>query len=144
MLRILGLSALGLFLLAASSSAQQPATVSGPSSAPVVQTVTSGGPTYSNRRFGLFRGNGRFSRRYYTPVTTTSQAMVDTTTTQTGTQTTTTKPEQLPAPKSGTTPAATDAPVYTTTTTTEPTSNRRFLRRNGGFLSRLGSRFGRY
>jgi hypothetical protein len=143
MLRILGLSALGLFLLAGSSPAQEPAAV-GAGSGPVVQTVTSGGPTYSNRRFGLFRGNGRFFRRNNNTVNTTSRAMADTTA---QTPEPTTKPEPLPAPKPTTKPAATET---TSTTTTAPvmepttnTSNRRFLRRDGGLLSRLGARFGR-
>ena len=142
MQRILGLSALGLFLIAGTSFAQEPATGSGPSSAPVVQSMTTGTGTVSNnRRFGRFRGNnsGRFFRRNNTSNTTT-QAMADTST-QPATPATT-----KPATKPETKPTTTQTVTPTTTTTTEPTtttSNRRFFGREGGLLSRLGSRFGR-
>lgn len=58
MQRILGLSALGLLVLAGTSSAQQPATGSDSSSVPVVQSAPTGSyaPSSTGRRFGRWRG----------------------------------------------------------------------------------------
>jgi hypothetical protein len=148
--RILGLGALGLFVLAGSSFAQQPASGSGASSAPVVQSSGSYAPTYSNRRFGLFRGNssGRFFRRNNT-VNTTSQARVETAPppAQTNAEQIKVMPTEKTTAKGEMKSTAKETDVTTTTPVTyEPsttTSNRRFLRRDGGLLSRLGSRFGR-
>jgi hypothetical protein len=148
MLRILGLSALGLFLIAGSSSAQQPATTTGPASTPVVQSgvvTTSDAPTY--RRFGIFRGRRGNNRNTYVsqPI---SQARVETATTQQGVETikamptekTTVKPESTK-----TTPTETAVTSTPTTTTfeqpTSNTSNRRYFR--GGLRDRLAARFGR-
>jgi hypothetical protein len=148
MLRILGLSALGLFLIAGSSSAQQPATSTGPASTPVVQSGvvrTSDAPTY--RRFGIFRGRRGYNRNTYVsqPI---SQARVETATTQPDVETikamptekTTVKPD---ATKTTTTETAVTS-TPTTTTFEQPTSNtsnRRFFR--GGLRDRLAARFGR-
>src|SRR5262249_57708204 len=80
--RILGLGALGLFLIAGSAPAQQPATSTGPASAPVVQSgfvTTSDAPT--TRRFGIFRGRRGYNRNNYV-VQPVSQARVETATTQ--------------------------------------------------------------
>jgi hypothetical protein len=56
---ILGLSTLGLLLLAGTSSAQEPSAAAGSSSAPVVQSAPQGGyvpAASSSRRFGRWRG----------------------------------------------------------------------------------------
>jgi hypothetical protein len=150
--RILGLGALGLFLIAGSAPAQQPATNTGPVSTPVVQSgvvTTSDAPT--NRRFGIFRGN-RFRRgnvRNNNVVQPISQARVETAATQQPgvetikampTEKTTVKPD---ATKTTTTETAVTS-TPTTTTFEQPTSNtsnRRFFR--GNFRDRLASRFGR-
>ena len=153
--RILGLGALGLFLIAGSAPAQQPATSTGPASAPVVQSgfvTTSDAPT--TRRFGIFRGN-RFRRgnvRNNNVVQPISQARVETATTQQpGVETIKAMPTEKTTVKTeGAKTTSTETAMTSTPTTTmvqqptSTTSNRRFLRRDGGgLLSRLGSRFGR-
>ena len=149
--RILGLGALGLFLIAGSAPAQQPATSTGPASTPVVQSgyvTTSDAPT--TRRFGIFRGRRGYNRNTYVsqPI---SQARVETATTQQpGVETIKAMPTEKATVKTeGAKTATTDTAMTSTPTTTvqqptSTTSNRRFLRRDGGgLLSRLGSRFGR-
>jgi hypothetical protein len=149
--RILGLGALGLFLIAGSAPAQQPATSTGPVSTPVVQSgvvTTSDAPT--TRRFGIFRGRRGYNRNSYV-VQPVSQARVETAATQQSgvetikampTEKTTVKTEGAKATPTET--AMTSTPTTMVQQPTSTTSNRRFLRRDGGgLLSRLGSRFGR-
>src|SRR5258708_12461689 len=120
MKRILSLSALGLLLLAGTSTAQQPAAGGSASSTPVVQSaVTSSAPS-STGRFGRARGTftnsnrtGLFGRRSNrtsgnvvsadtTPPTTQPQTegipMPKTTPKEMKTQTPPTKPPPLPPP----------------------------------------------
>jgi hypothetical protein len=62
MQRILGLSALGLLVLAGTSPAQQPITGGDSSSVPVVQSAPSGSyaPSSSGRRFGRWRARNNY------------------------------------------------------------------------------------
>jgi len=154
---ILALSALGLFVLAGTSSAQQASGGASGSSGAVVQsgpgTVVTSSPS-SGRLFGRFRRGNTYE---YGPVyygsrrgilgrrTTTTQARVDTTPT---TQTAEEKLPNKPTPSSTKTETSGDKAKTTTTTTTyQPveqtttTSGRRFF--NGDFMARLRSRFGR-
>ena len=151
--RILGLGALGLFLIAGSASAQQPAGGTGPAPAPVVQSgVVTSSDAPTTRRFGIFRGRFRRGNVNNNVVQPISQARVETAATQQPgvetlkampTEKTTAKPEM----KTTTTESTVSTTPTTTTvqpTTTSNTSNRRFLRRDGGgLLSRLSARFGR-
>jgi hypothetical protein len=151
MQRILSLSALGLLLFVGSSPAQQPATSGPASTTPVVQSSTTSTAAPSNRRFGRVRGafsnenrSGIFGRRsnrnsgnVVSAETTTQPAaevipvMPKTTGKETKTGTTGTK-------------TATVTPEPTSTVVeSSPAPTRRFGFREGGLLSRLGSRFGR-
>jgi hypothetical protein len=158
MQRILGLSALGLLVLAGTSSAQQPATGSGSSSVPVVQSMPSGGyaPVSSGRRFGRWRGRNNYDNgpRYYSQSYRGSNVVTGPSEVQAASATGRPVAERIPVmPREG---SETTARTETSGSTTQPvvqnsspmvqqpqSNTGRRMGSRGGLLARLAARRGR-
>lgn len=157
MQRILGLSTLGLLLLAGTSDAQQPSASSGASSVPVVQSGTQGGygpAASSSRRFGRIRGGNTYdggsrfgNRRSYSgnsnvvspaPATAASQPVVQASATMPNAESKAVTKTETSRSKTQTVAPDANPPVQQSSAT--PT---RRMGSRGGLLSRLGSRMGR-